>query len=128
MEEKRRGRVSFVGLPVQPMRSMPLERHVILCVKSSLCWLQRAEIRSVSVQPHVALAMSISEILETGVMFKRSARTEKTGSGSWRKPVVEYEKHPVLRRMVKVSTILDGSLGPDSFRSERRFSSRQGNS
>jgi hypothetical protein len=37
MEEKRRGRVSFVGLPVQPMRSMPLERHVILCVKSSLC-------------------------------------------------------------------------------------------
>jgi len=26
--------------------------------------LQRAEIRSVSVQPHLALAMSISEILE----------------------------------------------------------------
>ena len=24
MEEKRRGRISFVGLPVQPMRSMPL--------------------------------------------------------------------------------------------------------
>jgi hypothetical protein len=37
MEEKRRGRISFVGLPLQPMRSMLLERHVILCVKSSLC-------------------------------------------------------------------------------------------
>jgi hypothetical protein len=76
MEEKRRGRISFVGLPVQPMKSMLLERHVILCVKSSLCWLQRAEIRSVSVQPPLALAMSISEILETGVMFKRSAGVE----------------------------------------------------
>src|SRR5271165_2482596 len=37
MQEKRRGPISFVGLSVQPMRSMPLERHVILCVKSSLC-------------------------------------------------------------------------------------------
>jgi hypothetical protein len=35
MEEKRRGRMSFVGLSVQPMRSVPLERHVVLCVKSS---------------------------------------------------------------------------------------------
>ena len=35
---EKRGRVSFIGSPVQPMRSMPLERYVILCVKSSLCY------------------------------------------------------------------------------------------
>ncbi len=37
MEEKRMGPISSVGLPGQPMRSMPLERHVILCVEISLC-------------------------------------------------------------------------------------------
>ena len=45
------------------MRIMPLERHVILCVKSSLCC-TACENQIGEVQPHLALAMSISEILE----------------------------------------------------------------
>jgi hypothetical protein len=50
-----------------------------------------------------------------GVMFKlpRGGIPRKTGR-ILDKTVVEYEKHPVFRRW-KVSTILAGSLEPDSF-------------
>jgi hypothetical protein len=36
MEEKRRGRISSVDLPVEPMRSMPLERILIVRKKLTL--------------------------------------------------------------------------------------------